>query len=201
MLVSEIVVYAVATVWRGAWFAFGRVAVPMFLVIVVAGLLGLAMREGTYRDLRVAIIGASCVLFVAAAIGIGAVARVAALAVGKWPIIAVLVATVLGVRLSVGTGVAVTVAILATLAGVRLQRLEVRRGRAMRVFERMTTWGGTSFHGANLECADYSGARLCNTDFFGARIDGTRWPDTIQTGFCRFDANSAPLRKAQSHGT
>jgi hypothetical protein len=192
LLLSEITVCAIVMLWRGASFAITHVALPTSVIVTLAGLFALATKMASPGDFGIAIVGAFCVLLVAIAISVGALARVAAVAVGKWPIIAVLVATVAGVRLATGTGVALIVAIVATIVAARLRQSDAREGRPKRALAQMMTLGGTSFHRANLAHADYSGARLRNTDFSEARIDGTRWTGATGIGLCRFDPSPTP---------
>jgi hypothetical protein len=187
LLVATIVADAVATLWRGAPFALEHVAVPMFAIVVVAGLVVLLSGWGSPHDFGLAMTGAASIVVIASAIGVGAFARAVSLAAGRWLLLAVLVGTVVGVRLSNGLAVAVTVAVVATVMGLKARHRDVRAGVASFAFERVLTLGGTSFRNANLEGADFSGARVRNTDFRGANLVGARWGDALEIDFCRFD--------------
>ncbi|HXX70038.1 MAG TPA: pentapeptide repeat-containing protein [Polyangiaceae bacterium] len=197
-MLSEVILYVVATVGWGARFAMEHVALPVVSVIVLGGVLTVVSGLGGARDLGSATAAAACLLLVAAAIEAGAVARSAAHSGGKWLIWFVLLATVVGVRLSTGLGVAATVAVVATLVALRAERGGARGGTAKIAVQRTMTWGGTSFRGADLEGADFGDARLRNTDFRGARTGGTRWNEPLEVSFCRFDAGlQAPPAKVK----
>jgi hypothetical protein len=187
ILLATIIADAVATLWRGAPFALEHVAVPMFAIVVVAGLVVLLSGWGSARDFGLAMTGAASIVIIAMAIGVGAFARAVSLAAGRWLLLAVFLGTVVGVRLSNGIAVALTVAVVATVLGLKARHRDVRAGVASYAFERLLTLGGTSFRNANLEGADFSGVRVRNTDFRGANLVGTRWGDALEIDFCRFD--------------
>lgn len=198
-MVSEVILYVVVTVVSGARVAMERVALPVVAVIVLGGVLTVVSGLGGVRDLGAATVAATCLVLVAAAIEVAALARSAAQSGGKWLIWFVLLATVVGVRLSTGLVAAATVAVVATLIALRAQRGEARAGASAMALEHTMTWGGTSFRGADLEGADFGDARLRNTDFRGAKVDGAHWNRPVDVRFCRFDAGlQAPPTKVKN---
>jgi hypothetical protein len=202
---SEIIVYAVATVWRGAPFAMRHVTLPMLAIIATATVVVLLTGLGGARDVGIALAAAACVFFIAFAIGAGALARSSAQSGSNWLLLFVVVGTVVGVRLSTGVGVAASVAVLATLAGLRAHHGHPFGGAASIALQRTMSLGGTSFRDANLQDADFCDACLRNTDFRGAQIDQTHWNDPREVDFCRFDPGvrapaKAPSKKRRNGG-
>lgn len=191
-VLSEIILYVVATLVWGASVAMKRVALPILAVIVLAAGLMVVGGLGATRDLGLAVASVICVALVALAIDVGAFARSAAQSGAGWLIWFVLLATVVGVRLSSGVRVAVVVAIVATLTGLKVRRGDPAGGAASSALRRTMTWGGTSFRGADLSDADFGEAHLRNTDFRDAKMDAVRWNEPLEVAFCRFDAGAPP---------
>lgn len=201
-VLSEIILYVLATLVRGASWAMKRVALPMLALIVLSAVLMTVGGLGGIHDLGLAVAGAICVALVALAIDVGAFARSAAQSGASWLIWFVLLATVVGVRLSSGIRVAVVVAIVATLTGLKMLRGDPMGGAASSALKRTMTWGGTSFRGANLTDVNFGDAHLRNTDFREAKMDAVRWNEPHEVAFCRFDAGApAPVVKRRRRAT
>lgn len=198
-VLSEIVLYVAATLVWGARFAMKSVALPILAVIILAAGLMVIGGLGGLRDLGIATAAAACIALIALAIDIGAFARSAAQSGGKWLIWFVLVATVVGVRLSTGVRIAVAVALVATLTGLRVSRGDPLGGTASIALRHTMTWGGTSFRDADLAEADFGEAHLHNTDFRGAKVDAVRWNAPLEVDYCRFDPDvRAPLARGDA---
>jgi len=197
VITAEIVLYVLAALWRGTPFAMRQVALPGLALLATTGVIAIVFgAPGARVATLFATAAATTALFVLV-IAVAAFARGLATAGSRVLMAAVLAATVLGVRRADGTGLAVTVALVSTVASGWVRRGDRRMPGAARALEELKTVGGTSFRDANLAGANFTGARVRNTDFRGARLERARFDGAREIAFCRFDPGAAPAARTE----
>jgi len=182
-VVSSLLVFLVAGIWRGLLFATRNV-LPVTAALAIA-MGGIAVITGTGTGIGV-LVGLTYLALASVVVALSVLVRAAAGTVGKLVFAAVAIAGALAGG-AVGGGVLATaIALSAMLMARRSAKLEAAYPFLARTTAAIASRGGTRFRNANLEGANLEQARLVACDFRGARLAGARF-DHATVRLCRFD--------------
>lgn len=186
-VVSALLVFIVAGIWRGLHYATSNVLPVTAALAVAAGLSAVVSGTGT------GVVALLTVLFVGFAVvivGFAVLVRAVAGTLGKVSFMIVAVSGALVAGVAGGGIIGTTVAVGAMLMARRSARL----GGDYPLLTRWTTAiacrGGTRFRNADLHGANLEDARLVACDFRGANLEGAHI-DRGHTKLCRFDSAGA----------
>jgi uncharacterized protein YjbI with pentapeptide repeats len=204
ILSSELALCLLAILWRGTWFAIRHVALPTMVLLVVMAI-QLALLEGKTHAALLALSVVGLSFLFGAMMTTVALARAVASASHVLPVVVLVAgAWFAGAAAEHGRLLAVTVAVVATVAAARAKAGSSSSPRLSRWLKRIATRGGTSFRNADLRGARVTDALFRNADFRGARCDGIDWDASSEIGVCSFDEGgdappAKPLRRARRH--
>ena len=183
-VVSALLVFIVAGIWRGLDYATYNVLPVTAALAVAAGLIAVVSGTGTGA---VALLTLLFVGFAAVIVGFAVLVRAVAGTLGKVFFMIVAVSGALVAGLAGGGIIGTTVAVGAMLMARRSARL----GGEYPLLTRWTTGiacrGGTRFRSADLHGAKLDDARLIACDFRGANLEGAHI-DRGHAKLCRFDS-------------
>jgi hypothetical protein len=183
LVASCLVLFLLVATVRGLRPAILRVLPPIVVLLLIAAVVAVVTGTGTGMGALAAI---AFLMAVGAVVVLAAFARAAAGVAGTlmFAIAAVSGALVGGVLR--GGVTAAVIAISAVIIGKRALGKGTGYPTIVDLTTKLACRGGTSFRGADLTGADFSGASLLACDFRGARLEGARFDDA-DVRLCLFD--------------
>jgi hypothetical protein len=187
-VVVSLLVFLVAGIWRGLWFATRNVLPVAAALAIVAGAIGVISGIGTGAG---GFVGLAFLALAVVIVALSVLVRAMAGTVGGLYFSIVAIAGGLAGGAMGGGLIAVAVTISEMLMARRSARLEAHYPLLARTIAALAGRGGTRFRSANLAGANLEHARLVACDFRGANLRGARF-DGATVRACHFDPGAAP---------